>query len=156
MYRGSSPLLQHSARYLVPLIQIIAKTDISFWEIDAHCYTEANIERIFDFANEAWSVYPNMSEILITKVMLGVFGNVPAFDMYFMQGCKAVGISSTFKPTERKPTALPDLAAFYEQNAAEIDAQRIATMDFLTGSPTQRKYTRAKVIDMAFFTEGGG
>jgi hypothetical protein len=29
-----------------------------------------------------------------------------------------------------------------------------ATLNFVTGEPTRRSYTRAKVIDMAFFIEG--
>jgi len=37
-----------------------------------------------------------------------------------------------------------------------IDGNRIATLDFDTGRPTSRLYSRAKVIDMTFFVEGGG
>jgi len=37
MFRGSTELLQKSARYLIPTIEAIARTDISFWEIDADC-----------------------------------------------------------------------------------------------------------------------
>ena len=35
-----------------------------------------------------------------------------------------------------------------------IEAHREPTLDFDTGTPTNRRYTRAKVIDMIFFIEG--
>jgi hypothetical protein len=35
-----------------------------------------------------------------------------------------------------------------------IDAHRECTLDFDAGVPTERGYTRAKVIDMIFFIEG--
>jgi len=35
-----------------------------------------------------------------------------------------------------------------------IDAYRVLTLNFVGGEHTQRSYTRAKVIDMAFFIEG--
>ena len=37
-----------------------------------------------------------------------------------------------------------------------IDRNRVSTLDFHTGEPTNRRYSRAKVIDMIFFIEGGG
>jgi hypothetical protein len=37
-----------------------------------------------------------------------------------------------------------------------IDRHRTPTLDFDTGMPTNRRYTRAKVIDMIFFVEGAG
>ena len=37
-----------------------------------------------------------------------------------------------------------------------IDSEkyRVPTLDFVSGNHTQRRYTRAKVIDMALFVEG--
>lgn len=46
------------------------------------------------------------------------------------------------------------VADFYEDHAELIDVCRIPTVDFVTGDFTQRLYTRAKVIDMAFFVQG--
>ena len=51
--------------------------------------------------------------------------------------------------------SLRKIAAFYEGNADVIDAHRIPTLDFATGVETTLRYTRAKVIDMVFFIEGG-
>ena len=35
-----------------------------------------------------------------------------------------------------------------------IERNRVHTLDFDTGLPTGRRYSRAKVIDMIFFVEG--
>ena len=37
-----------------------------------------------------------------------------------------------------------------------IEAHRIPALHFITGTPTDLLYSRAKVIDMIFFIEGGG
>lgn len=149
MLRGSADLLQKSARHLIHVIEVLARTDTSLWELDAHCYTESNTQRLVELANTIRRAHPRMSHILVTKIMLGVFGSVPAFDTNFRQGCKAAGIVSTFGIR-----ALRQIGAFYQNNAAVIDAYRVPTLDFVSEEPTQRSYTRAKVIDMAFFIEG--
>ncbi len=149
MLRGSAELLQKSARQLVPIIEVVAGTDASLWELDAHCYTESNIQRLLELANTIRRAHPGMSDILVTKIMLGAFGSVPAFDTNFRRGCRVAGIVATFGLR-----ALRKIGAFYQDNAAVIDAYRVPTLDFVSGEHTQRRYTRAKVIDMAFFIEG--
>jgi hypothetical protein len=44
---------------------------------------------------------------------------------------------------------------FYESNAEVVDRHLVPTLGFATGQPTDLRYTRAKVIDMVFFVEGG-
>ena len=78
--------------------------------------------------------------------MLGIFSNVPAFNSFFKKG---FGVSTFGK------YALEKISAFYQENKSVIEKSRLATIDFLTGQPTIRLYTRAKVIDMIFFIEGG-
>lgn len=73
--------------------------------------------------------------------MLGVFGCVPAFDTYFMKG---FGVSTFNKGSLRL------VGEFYRGNVSIIDQQRQPTLDFTTGQPTTRLYTRAKVVDMIF------
>ncbi len=94
MFRGSADLLQKSARHLVPAIKLIARANATLWEIDAHCYTEPNIRQLLDTGRAFRHAYPGMSDILVTKLMLGVFGNVPAFDMNFKKGFQV----ATFGP----------------------------------------------------------
>ncbi len=145
MLRGSAELLQKSARHLIPLIELIAGADAALWEIDAHCYTEPNIRQLLETGRMFRRARPGMSDILVTKIMLGVFGNVPAFDTNFKKGFEV----STFGHK-----ALRKIGGFYEENRIVIDRYRTPTLDFVSGEPTSRKYTRAKVIDMAFFIEG--
>lgn len=149
MFRGSTDLLQRSARHLIPVIEVVAQTEMSLWEIDADRYTESNIRRLCEQAHTISQALPDMSNTLVTKIMLGVFGSVPAFDTYFRKACKPAGIVATFGCK-----ALRGLGRFYRDNAAVIDANRVLTLDFASGENTQRRYTRAKVIDMAFFIDG--
>lgn len=145
MLRGSSHLLQKSARFLSPVVDLISKSDVEFWTIDAQCYDRVTIRRVLDMGANIARAIGSDSDTLVTKVMLGVFGCVPAFDQYFKRG---FGVS-TFGPK-----ALEKVAAFYQQHPELVDGWRIPTVDFVTGEPTNRTYTRAKVIDMAFFVRG--
>jgi hypothetical protein len=145
MLRGSAELLQKSARCLIPIIKLIGGADAVLWEIDAHCYTETNIRLLLETGRMFQQAQRGMSDILVTKIMLGVFGNVPAFDTNFTRGFKV----STFGVK-----ALRKIGEFYEENRIVIDGHRVTTLEFESGEPTSRKYTRAKVIDMAFFIEG--
>lgn len=85
------------------------------------------------------------SDTLATKIMLGVFGNVPAFDSAFKYG---FGVSTFGR------AALVKIQHFCSENQEIIEKHRVPTIDFVSGEPTQRHYTRAKVIDMVFFIEG--
>jgi hypothetical protein len=149
MFRGPAQLLVKSVKHYEPVVDVIASAQPIVWEIDADRYSEAwgalqNLDRQIRSAFH----HPNgVSDTLVTKVMLGVFGNVPAFDDNFKIGFKA----STFGPK-----ALRGMGRFYHDNAEVIERHRVHTLDFDTGEPTHRTYTRAKVIDMIFFIEGGG
>jgi len=148
MLRGSSELLQRSARHFVPLIEAIANAPAEVWDLDLDGYDAEGINLVLRVAQDIrHALLPvNASDILVTKVMLGVFGCVPAFDTYFKKG---FGVSTFSRGSLRR------VAKFYQENAATIDGLRQSTFDFTTGEPTNRLYTRAKVVDMVFFVEGG-
>jgi len=149
MLRGSTELSERSVRYLIPVVEVIARTDPSFWEIDADCYTDANLKVLDEEAAKIRNALPGMSDILLTKIMLGVFGSVPAFDTNFMEACRLEGMIQTFGVE-----VLKEIGKVYKDNAAVIDAHLVPTFDFISGQYTSRRYTRAKVIDMAFYIEG--
>ena len=147
MLRASSALLQRSVKHYVPVIHVIASSPAEIWNVDADCYTEANCDLVLETAQQIRGALPDgASDILITKIMLGVFGCVPAFDTYFKKG---------FGTWTFGRTALMRVAKFYMDNADVIDRHRVPTLEFDTGMETTRRYTRAKVIDMVFFVEGG-
>jgi len=148
MLRGSTFLFNKSAKVYQALIKAIANVNPAVWEIDANCYTTENIRLILDFGDtisKTLNFGNGPSHTLTTKIMLGVFGNVPAFDSYFTKGFR---VNKFGKP------ALEKIAEFYRVNEPLIEKNRLATLDFMTVQPTHRFYTRAKVIDMIFFIEG--
>lgn len=148
MLRGSTGQLQKSMRHLVPTIELIAATDDQVWQIDIDQYNEENIERLLKLSRQikmAIQVDGSATDTLSTKVMLGVFGNVPAFDTRFKQG---FGSSTLGKKSLR------GIAAFYDQHQPFSD-RRIQTMAFDTQTPSDLYYPKAKLLDMVFFIKGG-
>lgn len=148
MLRGSSFLLEKSSKFYEPLIAYIAGTSREIWNIDADNYTKDNIKMFLkckDGIRKALGCENNPTDTLITKIMLGVFANIPAFDNFFKKAF------SLYYCDEK---ALLKIANFYEQNKTKIDSYHICTFDFNNGSETTREYTKAKLIDMIGFIEG--
>jgi hypothetical protein len=118
------------------------------WELDVDGYDADGLDLLYGTAADIRQALRPLqaSDILVTKVMLGVFGCVPAFDTYFKKG---FGVSAFSKGSLRL------VGDFYRANAEKIDGLRPATLDFTSGHPTTRLYTRAKVVDMIFFIKGG-
>lgn len=148
MYRGSAELLQHSARALVPVIKTLAEAPGELWDIDAGDYSPEAIALLLRTAGALRDAFPGRpTDTLITKTMLGTFGCVPAFDQYFRRG---FGIASLGRKS------LLAIDEYARSRYAAIERCRASTLDFLTDDPTEHRYSRAKVIDMVFFIEGGG
>jgi hypothetical protein len=146
MYRGSALRLQRSLAYLAPAVRVIAESPGAIWSADANDYSADACSLILEVAHRLETAFPEgASPTLVTKVMLGVFGCVPAFDLYFKRG---------FGVTSFSRSSLQRIATFYSANADAIERHRVKTLDFATGSGTTRPYSRAKVIDMIFFVEG--
>lgn len=149
MFRGSSFLLEKSPKHFQALIEVLVSLDKTIWNIDVGDYSDANSRRLLlhckDEITKALGERNGPTDTLITKIMLGVFGNVPAFDTYFAKG---------FKLRKFNETALERIFRFYDQNRLIIDGYRMPTIDFVSGKPTDRIYTKAKIIDMIGFIEG--
>ncbi len=144
----NSFLLEKSVRFYQPLIHGIATFDKRIWTIDADSYDHENIPVLLACQNmivESLGKEYKPSDTLVTKIMLGVFGNVPAFDDFFRKG---------FLTHSLGKKSLILIAEFYEENKSLIDSIEIYTFDCATALPTQRKYTKAKIIDMIGFIEG--
>ena len=146
MLRGSSMLLRRSVKYFEPVVNVIVGAPSEVWRIDADNYSTSSWSVLDEVSRRIRTAFPEgASDILVTKVMLGVFGCVPAFDTYFKKG---FGVS-TFGLS-----ALQRVERFYRENAEIVERHRVQTLDFDTGTQSNRPYTRAKVIDMIFFVEG--
>ena len=159
MLRGSSFLLGKSAKYYVPLIEYVAGLDEKIWEIDADTLRD-NISDVLAIYGQIKSltVKGNNSHLtLVTKIMLGVFGFIPAYDLYFCNTFRKIfGESHGFRSVNKR--SLGAICDFYEDNKTEIDfaAASLFTRDFLTGQLTAHNYPKSKIIDMYGFTAGIG
>ena len=147
MFRGKAKLLQHSSRFYESAVSAIASADPAIWTLDVWEYDQATARLIVGESERIRSaLFSNASDTLVTKIMLGVYGCVPAFDSYFKQGF-GHGFS---------PKSLVLLRRQFEGFREEVDACRPCTIDFSTGAVTTRRYTAAKVVDMHYFIAGGG
>lgn len=148
MLRGSSFLLEKSVSFYQPLIRSIATFDKRIWTIDADAYDDENIAVLLACRNmivESLGRDNRPSDTLVTKIMLGVFGNVPAFDDFFRKGFATHSFSKN---------SLRLISEFYKENKRLIDNAKIYTFDFVTARRTKRRYPKAKIIDMIGFIEG--
>ena len=89
--------------------------------------------------------------------MLGVWGNIPAFDTYLQAGLRSI-----VSPAERaafntvNDRSLELLSRIYRENQGVIDqlATSHGTVVFSDHAAPYRSYTRAKVLDAAGFALG--
>lgn len=158
MFRGSSFLLQKSVKHFEPTIHYIGTLDKSVWEIDTDNYDEYNIQKIIKIYNDIKSLLiknDNSDLTLITKIILGVFGFIPAFDNYFCNSFRTIYAGQCgFRKVNVK--SLSFIKAFYESNKTTIDrlSAQTYTTDFMTGQKTDINYPKAKIIDMYGFSLG--
>ncbi len=158
MYRGSSFLLQENVKYLQPTVEYIANLDKAIWNIDVDNYNETNINIIIEIYKDIKNLIiknNNADLTLITKILLGVFGFIPAFDRYFCTCFREISQGQCGYRTVNKNSLLL-IKKFYDENKQEIDslASRTYTIDFLTEKKTNITYPKAKIIDMYGFTKG--
>lgn len=158
MMRGSSFLLGHSIGHFKPLIEYIAGLDKSVWEIDVDNYNEQNIDLILEIyikCKDQLIQGNNAHLTLITKVLLGVFGFVPAFDRYFRNTFTLISSNKCGYSVCNKK-ALKNIHQFYVDNRYEVDrlADGLRILDFTSGESSGLRYPKAKVIDMYGFTKG--
>lgn len=154
MMRGSSFLLEKSVLHYSKLIKTISQMDPVLWEIDTDKYDARNIERLIeckDFIIEALKTEEKTpTDTLVTKIMLGVFANTPAFDSYF---------NKSFKVYKFNEKSLIKIKDFYLKNKDVIDSYEIFTYEFspfneINENETTIQYTKAKLIDMCGFMDG--
>jgi hypothetical protein len=155
MLRGSSFLLDKSAKHFAPTIEYIATLDRSVWKIDVDNYTEENVQQIIEIYHGIRGrlvTEGKTHKTLVTKVLLGVFGFVPAFDDYFTSTFREIsGEICRFRSVNKN--SLKVIRDFYEANRTQIDkwAVRTFTTDFVTEERTTTNYPKAKIIDMYGF-----
>lgn len=172
MYRGSSFLLQKDCTIYTEIIGILIKSD--YWDLwDGGYYNEilsdrgelsishSKITKIFKLSKELNSSFNRITYIkdripgrakatdtLITKILLGTIGCVPAYDNFFKSGLKHTNISpcSSFS---RK--SLISVLGFIINNSLKIAQIPIKKSD---GRDSGYFYPVMKMIDMYFWEIG--
>lgn len=154
MMRGSSFLLEKSLLHYSKLIYAISKMDPILWEIDADNYSQENIAKLLeckeDIKESLRTKDKTPTDTLVTKVMLGVFANTPAFDTFF---------NKSFRVNRFNEKSLIKIRDFYEENKVVIDSYEIFTYEFSPFGNNNVKetdivYSKAKLIDMYGFIKG--
>ena len=176
MYRGSTAVLNYNSKIYEPIIKEIAedKNSKEYWEIDVNNYNEDNIEKLYQLKEK---IQKRLNEqelkltrknkkiretkeqkdfsLLATKIMLGIFGNTPAFDTYVTavikkyKDKKQVG-EDLYKSQLKKVKKIYD----FEDNKNKIEElhNKYKTIDFSSTKDktiyTKIPYTQAKLIDM--------
>jgi hypothetical protein len=160
MYRGSSGLLQKNHLIHKGAVDIVFSK--SNQKLKCNETTEIkmeNIKAILSVKDELAEHYSSIyftkgadkpkpispTDTLLSKIMLGVLGCVPAYDRYFIDGLKEMKMEQT----GFNEASLNELFNFIDDNKKEIDqAQK------LIKTKTQRHYPLMKILDMYFWQIG--
>ena len=159
MYRGSSFLLQKDYKVLSPIVEKILKPeyDCLFGLACADLRNDdvqTQLTNVYnDIANEFGPVRNQVagrevpspvSPVLITKILMGTLGCVPAYDRFFGIGAKYLGLE---KDTYQEKS-LRELVDFYEAHNDRLEeARRGFEVDGLI-------YPQMKLLDMGFWQIG--
>jgi hypothetical protein len=154
MYRGSSFLLQKSMWIYKDLLKVIVDMDdkIRTMDVDDYPWNETFIMECYNKIK--WSLIHNNERhiVLVTKIMLGVFGCIPAYDQYFEKWFKNIFKGECWFTVVNKKS-LWFIHSFYKRNEGVINkyTKKTETLSF-DCKQTNRIYTKAKIIDMIWFT----
>ncbi|CAC9561469.1 hypothetical protein [uncultured Gammaproteobacteria bacterium] len=157
MFRGSSFMLKKSSKHFEPLVEYIASVPEKSWHINASNFEkDGNIDFLIEQYNKIKEILIPGSHThltLVTKVMLGVFASVPAYDYYFTKSFKNI-FKDDCKFGAFSEKSLQCICKFHQSNQSAIDKISLNTVDFISGEKTDLKYTNSKIIDMYGFTKG--
>ena len=159
MYRGSCFLLQKDYKVLVPIVEKILKPEYDcLFGVACTDVRESEVQdrlaKLSDYIAEHFQPIRNevagrevptpVSPVLITKILMGTLGCVPAYDRFFGIGAKYLGLE---KNTYQKESLL-ELANFYEAHNDRLEeARRGMRTEDLT-------YPQMKLLDMGFWQIG--
>ena len=159
MYRGSSFLLQKDYKVHIPVVEelLSEKYDVlagiefvSFREksnqqllLDINSFLEKYYDEIRKNV-KGQELKNELSSTLITKILMGTLGCVPAYDRYFIAGIKDQKVATG----NYNIRSIMKLVKFYEKNADRLEPIR-EKME-VEGMP----YPQMKLLDMGFWQVG--
>jgi len=159
MYRGSSFLLQKDYRIHIPIIEAIMDAQYApLWEIKVKNYHhKENLDLLFRLCKQIQGIYnpirlslpektpkSDLSNTLITKVLMGCMGCIPAYDRYFISGA----LSTKVTTQNFNSQSIMKLVCFYEQYYDVFETSR-AKMH--VGG---YEYPQMKILDMCMWNIG--
>ena len=159
MYRGSSFLLQKDYKVHIPVVKELLneKCDV-LAGIDCIGFKDDSNQKLLQDINSFLEQYYDktrhkvkeqelknqLSFTLITKILMGTLGCVPAYDRYFIAGIKNQKVATG----NYNIRSVMQLVNFYEKNADRLEPVR-EKME-VEGMP----YPQMKMIDMGFWQIG--
>ena len=159
MYRGSSFLLQKDYKIHIPVVEELLKNEYDPL-LGIQCVklrkesNQALLNKIYNSLETHYNsardsvketdIKSKVSSTLITKILMGTFGCVPAYDRYFIDGVKNQKVSTG----NYNLSSLLKLVDFYEENYSELEQAR-SNME-VCGLP----YPQMKMLDMGFWQIG--
>ena len=159
MYRGSSFLLQKDYKVLVPIVEEVLKPDYDcLFGVACADLRESEVQDRLENLNKyiakhfepirnevaGREVSTPVSPVLITKILMGTLGCVPAYDRFFQDGV------ATYKVTTQtySPESILKLVDYYEEHNDRLEeVRRGFVADGLT-------YPQMKLLDMGFWQIG--
>ncbi len=162
MLRGSSFLLQHDYKVHIPLIKNIIINPIykKLWEFNFNSDNkeiEIFLNLLFDkeigLINSIKASYSNgyPTDTLATKIIMGIFGCIPAYDRFFIKGlwyANSLNNSKTLFIQNLSKNSMKKIIDFYLTNFNEWNNIDIFSQD------TTHRYPQMKLIDMYFWNIG--
>lgn len=159
MYRGSSFLLQKDYRVHIPAVEELLKPKYSPL-VGINCidykesYNQKLLAEINSFLRDFYDAIRldvketlpknKLSDTLITKILMGTLGCVPAYDRYFIMGLKNQKVATG----NYSMNSILCLVDFYEADKAKFEKARKNMI--LEDLP----YPQMKLLDMGFWKIG--
>lgn len=158
MLRGSSFLLQKDYKVHTDIVKELYKPCYnSLWGIKyEELKKQENLNCLFSLIENLKTMYrakrknikevgTDISDILITKVLLGTMGCIPAYDEYFKKGVAKNNITTQLL----SKTSVMGLADYYEEFKTELEELRTEISNL-----RKVEYPQMKILDMAFWQLG--
>ena len=157
MYRGSSFLLQKDYKVHIPVVKIIQekKYDPLVGICAKDLCKEQNLTLLEDIGKRIYACYAEdtpasdrkinaASDTLITKILLGTLGCVPAYDRFYKESVKKHHISSG----NYNKKSVCRVAKFYCDHEDSFEKLRLEL------SECRIEYPPMKLMDMCFWQDG--
>lgn len=157
----NSFLLSKNYRFLIPVIRKLCEhTDLKNWEPKFTKADDDTIEDIIRLKEEIIQdcligqtfyaidaekkIIQKVTDTLVSKIMLGTLGCVPAYDSYFVRALKGRNLTQTFSKS-----SLKEIVAFANGNGKEsCEAIKKSIAD------PNSLYTTMRIVDMLLWWEG--